>query len=153
MSNEVNLYRIIRAPAQRIYDAFVIPEALAKWNPPHGYYAKIHHLDARVGGTYRMSFVNLSCGEEHAFGGTYREMIPGEKLVFDDQFEDPGLPGQMITTVTLTSVANGTAVHIVQAGIPDAIPLEFCYAGWQESLQLLTQLVEPTIPAQAGKES
>ncbi len=152
MSNEVNLYRVIKAPAERIYNAFVTPEALVKWNPPHGYLAKIHHMDCRVGGTYRMSFINLGSGEEHAFGGTYRELEPGKKLVFDDQFENPELPGQMVTTVTLTSVLNGTAVSVVQAGIPEAIPLEFCYAGWQESLQLLTLLVEAEIPSAGGED-
>ncbi|SIT11941.1 Uncharacterized conserved protein YndB, AHSA1/START domain [Thalassolituus maritimus] len=153
MANEVHLYRVIKAPAERIYNAFVIPEALVKWNPPHGFVAKIHHMDARVGGTYKMSFINLGCGEEHSFGGTYREMIPGEKLVFDDQFDHPDLPGQMITTVTFTPVLNGTAMTVVQTGIPEAIPLEFCYAGWQESLQLLMQLVEPEIPSQFGGDA
>jgi len=148
MANKVSLHRVIKAPAQRIYDAFVIPEALVKWNPPHGFFAKIYHMDSRVGGTYKMSFVNLSCGEEHSFGGTYREMIPGEKLVFDDQFDNPDLPGQMVTTVSFTPVLNGTALHITQSGIPEEIPLEFCYVGWQESLQLLAQLVEPDIPSQ-----
>ncbi len=148
MPNEIKLHRVVRAPAERLYRAFITPEAMVKWNPPHGFIGKVHHMDARIGGTYKMSFINLGNGEEHSFGGTYRELIPNEKLVFDDQFDDPGLPGQMITTVDLKPVINGTEITIVQSGIPDAIPVEFCYVGWQESLQLLAQLVEPEIPSQ-----
>lgn len=144
--NTVRLHRVLRAPAERIYRAFLDADALAKWMPPHGYTCTVHALDAKVGGTYRMSFTNFSTGNGHSFGGTYLELVPNERIRHDDRFEDPGLPGTMITTITLKAVSCGTEVHIVQEGIPDVIPAEACYLGWQESLQLLGQLVEPEIP-------
>lgn len=146
-SNTVRLHRVLRAPPERIYRAFVDAGALAKWLPPHGYFATVHHLDARVGGTYRMSFTHLDSGQSHAFGGEYLELEPGRRIRHIDRFDDPGLPGQMTVTVVLAKVANGTDVTIEQEGIPEAIPVEDCYVGWQQSLQLLTQLVEDTGPA------
>ena len=146
-SNTVRLHRVLRAPPERIYRAFVDAGALAKWLPPHGYFATVHHLDARVGGTYRMSFTHLDSGQSHAFGGEYLELEPGRRIRHIDRFDDPGLPGQMTVTVALVKVANGTDVTIEQEGIPEAIPVEDCYVGWQQSLQLLTQLVEDTGPA------
>ena len=145
-SNTVRLHRVLKAPPERIYRAFLDPDAIPKWLPPHGFTCKVHHLDAKVGGTYRMSFTNFSTGNGHAFGGTYLELVPNERIRNDDRFEDPNLPGTMITTVTLKQVSVGTDVQIVQEGIPDAIPVEGCYLGWQESLVLLAQLVEPEIP-------
>ena len=138
--------RVIKATPHRIYRAFLDPDAIPKWLPPHGFTCKVHHLDAKVGGTYRMSFTNFSTGNGHAFGGTYLELVPNERIRNDDRFEDPNLPGTMVTTVTLKPVSVGTDVQIVQEGIPDAIPVEGCYLGWQESLVLLAQLVEPEIP-------
>ncbi len=119
---------------------------MAKWLPPHGFTGKVHEMDARVGGGYRMSFTNFGTGSSHSFGGTYLELVPNEKLRYNDRFDNPGLPGEMEVTVTLKPVLCGTELHVVQQGIPDAIPVEFCYLGWQESLALLAQLVEPTIP-------
>ena len=145
-SNTVRLHRVLKAPPERIYRAFLDPDAIPKWLPPHGFTCKVHHLDAKVGGTYRMSFTNFSTGNGHAFGGTYLELVPNERIRNDDRFEDPNLPGTMITTVTLKPVSVGTDVQIVQEGIPDAIPVEGCYLGWQESLVLLGKLVEPEIP-------
>ena len=145
-SNTVRHHRVLKAPPERIYRAFLDPDAIPKWLPPHGFTCKVHHLDAKVGGTYRMSFTNFSTGNGHAFGGTYLELVPNERIRNDDRFEDPNLPGTMITTVTLKPVSVGTDVQIVQEGIPDAIPVEGCYLGWQESLVLLAQLVEPEIP-------
>jgi len=145
--NTVRLHRVLRAPPERIYRAFVDAGALAKWLPPHGYFATVHHLDARVGGTYRMSFTHLDSGQRHAFGGEYLELEPGKRIRHTDRFDDPGLPGQMTVTVALVKVAHGTDVTIEQEGIPEAIPVEDCYVGWQQSLQLLTQLVEDTGPA------
>lgn len=145
-SNTVRLHRVLKAPPERIYRAFLDPDAIPKWLPPHGFTCKVHHLDAKVGGTYRMSFTNFSTGNGHAFGGTYLELVPNERIRNDDRFEDPNLPGTMVTTVTLKPVSVGTDVQIVQEGIPDAIPVEGCYLGWQESLVLLAQLVEPEIP-------
>ena len=145
-SNTVRLHRVLKAPPERIYRAFLDPDAIPKWLPPHGFTCKVHHLDAKVGGTYRMSFTNFSTGNGHAFGGTYLELVPNERIRNDDRFEDPDLPGTMVTTVTLKPVSVGTDVQIVQEGIPDAIPLEACYLGWQESLVLLGKLVEPEIP-------
>ena len=144
--NTVRLHRVLAAPAERIYRAFLDADAMAKWLPPNGFTGKVHHLDAKVGGTYRMSFTNFSTGNGHAFGGTYLELVPNERIRNDDRFDDPDLPGTMITTVTLTKVSVGTDVQIVQEGIPDAIPLEACYLGWQESLVLLGKLVEAEIP-------
>ena len=145
-ANTVRLHRVLTAPPERIYRAFLDADALAKWLPPNGFTGKVHQLDAKVGGTYRMSFTNFSTGNSHAFGGTYLELVPNERIKHDDRFEDPNLPGTMITTITLKAVSVGTDVQIVQEGIPDAIPLEACYLGWQESLVLLGKLVEPEIP-------
>jgi len=144
--NTVRLHRVIRAPAERVYRAFLDPDALAKWMPPHGFTGKVHQIDARVGGTYRMSFTNFSTGQTHAFGGTYLELVPNQRIRNTDVFDDPNLPGEMVTTVSLREVSCGTELDIVQEGIPEAIPLEGCYLGWQESLTLLAQLVEAEIP-------
>ena len=145
-SNTVRLHRVLQAPAERIYRAFLDADAYAKWLPPNGFTCKVHQLDARVGGTYRATFTNFSTGNGHTFGGKYLELVPNERIRHDDQFEDPNLPGTMITTIELKPVSVGTEVHIVQEGIPDAIPLEACYLGWQESLVLLGKLVEAEIP-------
>ena len=145
-SNTVRLHRVLRAKPERLYRAFIDPDAMAKWLPPHGFTGKVHHMDARVGGTYRMSFTNFSTGKSHAFGGKFLEMEPNKRLRYDDQFEDPNLPGTMITTVELREVFCGTEIHITQEGIPPMIPAEACYMGWQESLQLLDQLTGPEIP-------
>jgi len=142
----VKLHRVLPVPADRIYRAFLDADAMAKWLPPHGFTGKVHHLDAKVGGTYRMSFTNFSSGSSHAFGGTYLELKPGERIVHTDKFDDPNLPGEMKTTITLNKVSVGTELHVVQEGIPAAIPVEACYLGWQESLMLLAQLVGPEIP-------
>lgn len=142
----VTLYRVLRAPPERIYRAFLDPDAMAKWLPPHGFTGKVHHLDARVGGSYRMSFTNFSTGDSHAFGGQYLELVPFERIRHSDGFDDPNLPGMMVTTIVLRAVSCGTEVSIVQEGIPEAIPTEACYLGWQESLLLLGQLVEAEIP-------
>ncbi len=145
-TNTVRLHRVLRAPPERIYRAFLDADAMAKWLPPHGFTGKVHHLDARVGGTYRMSFTNFSSGHSHSFGGEYLELVPNERIRHTDKFDDPNLPGEMQVTVTLKPVSCGTEVNIVQEGIPAAIPLEACYLGWQESLALLAQLVEAAIP-------
>ncbi len=146
MSGTVRLHRVIRAAPERLYRAFLDPDAMAKWLPPHGFTGKVHHLDASVGGTYRMSFTNFSSGHSHAFGGTYVELVPNKRLRYTDRFEDPNLPGEMQTTITLAQVSCGTELHVAQEGIPDVIPVEQCYLGWQESLALLTLLVEADIP-------
>ena len=149
MSNEtgtVRLHRVLRAPPERVYRAFLDPEAMVKWLPPHGFTGKVHHIDPVVGGTYRMSFTNFGTGSSHAFGGTYRELVPGERIRYDDQFENPALPGTMQVSVSLKAVACGTEISIVQEGIPAMIPVEFCYLGWQESLTLRANVVEPQIP-------
>ena len=145
-SNTVRLHRVLRAPAARIYKAFLDPDAMAKWLPPHGFTGKVHQMDARVGGGYRMSFTNFGTGKSHAFGGTYVELKPHELIRYTNKFEDPNLPGEMQTTITLRKVACGTELSIVQEGIPAMIPVESCYLGWQESLALLAHLVEPEIP-------
>jgi len=142
----VRLHRVLRATPERVYRAFVDPDAMAKWLPPNGFTGKVHHMDARVGGSYRMSFTNFSTGSSHTFGGTYVELQPGERLRYTDRFDDPSLAGEMITTVSLASVACGTELTVVQEGIPDVIPTEACYLGWQESLVLLAKLVEAEIP-------
>lgn len=142
----VRFHRVLKAPPGRIYKAFLDADALAKWLPPHGFTCRVHHLDARVGGGYRMSFTNLGTGTSHSFGGEYLELVPEARIVHTDRFDDPGLPGEMRTTITLKPVSCGTEVEIVQDGIPDAIPTEACCLGWQESLALLTLLVEPEIP-------
>ncbi|MCF7222320.1 SRPBCC family protein [Marilutibacter chinensis] len=145
----VRLHRVLRAPPGRVYRAFLDADAMAKWLPPHGFTGKVHELDARVGGRYRMSFTNFGSGHSHAFGGTYLELVPNERIRYDDRFDDPNLAGLMETTVTLKAVACGTELHVTQTGIPAAIPTEFCYMGWQESLALLAHLVEPEIPDNA----
>ena len=142
----VRLHRVLRATPERIYRAFLDPDAMAKWLPPHGFTGKVHHLDAKVGGSYTMSFTNFSTGASHSFGGTYLDLVPNERIRHTDRFDDPGLPGEMQTTISLKKVSVGTEVNIVQEGIPAAIPPEACYLGWQESLTLLTQLVEAEIP-------
>jgi len=146
MSNVVRLHRVLRAPPERVYRAFLDPDAMVKWLPPHGYTGKVHHMDARVGGSHRMSFTNFSTGNSHAFGGRYVELTPHERIRYTDQFDDPAMPGEMQVTISLAAVACGTELTITQEGIPPAIPLEFCYLGWQESLSLLAHLVEPEIP-------
>lgn len=142
----VTLHRVIRAPAERIYRAFLDADAMCKWLPPHGFTGRVHHIDARTGGSYQMSFANLSTGHIHSFGGDYLELVPNERIRHSDRFDDPNLPGEMHTTITFTPVSCGTELHIVQEGIPSLIPTEACYLGWQESLVLLTQLVEAEIP-------
>jgi uncharacterized protein YndB with AHSA1/START domain len=143
--NTVKLHRVLRAPAERIYRAFLDPDAMAKWLPPHGFTGKVHQIKAEVGGTYRMSFTNLTTGHSHSFGGEFLELVPNERIVHTDKFDDPHLPGQMQTTIVLKKVSVGTELSVVQEGIPSAIPTEACYLGWQDSLTLLTQLVEPEI--------
>ena len=145
-TNSVKLHRVIRAPAERVYRAFLDPDALVKWMPPHGFTGKVYQLEATVGGSYKMSFTNFSTGQTIAFGGTYLELIPNERISNTDRFDDPSLPGEMITTVTMRKVSCGTELDIVQEGIPEVIPVEGCYLGWQESLTLLAQLVETEIP-------
>lgn len=143
----VRLHRVIKAPPERVYRAFLDPDAMAKWLPPHGFTGRVLEMDARVGGIYRMQFTNLGNGQVHAFGGKYLELVPNERIVNTDVFDDPNLAGQMTTTITLKAVFCGTELTATQEGIPAQIPVEACYMGWQESLQLLTLLVEPDIPA------
>jgi uncharacterized protein YndB with AHSA1/START domain len=147
-SNTVKLHRVFTAPPERVFKAFIDPDALVKWMAPHGFTAKVHHLDAKVGGTYKMLFSNFSTGSSHSFGGTYHEIIPNQLLRYTDQFDDSNLPGTIEVSIQLKAVSVGTEVHITQSGIPDVIPVEACYLGWQESLQLLTLLVNPEIPDQ-----
>lgn len=147
-TNTIRLHRVLRAPPERVYRAFLDADAMAKWLPPHGFTGKVHHLDAKVGGTFKMSFTNFNTGKCHSFGGTYLELKPNQLLRYTDKFDDPNLPGEMITTVNLTEVFCGTEVNIVQKGIPAMIPVQACYLGWQESLTLLAQLVEAEIPDQ-----
>jgi uncharacterized protein YndB with AHSA1/START domain len=142
----VRLHRVLRSTPERVYRAFLDPDAMAKWVPPHGFTGKVHDMDARVGGGYRMSFTNFGTGKSHSFAGKYVEMTPHSLIRYTDQFDDPNLPGEMQVTVSLKPVACGTELSIVQEGIPAAIPVEFCYLGWQESLTLLARLVEPQIP-------
>jgi uncharacterized protein YndB with AHSA1/START domain len=141
----VRLHRVLRAPPERIYRALLDADAMAKWLPPNGFTGKVHAMDARVGGSYRMSFTNFGTGDTHSFGGTYLELVPHERLRYTDRFDDPNLPGEMITTVTLRKIVGGTEFTAVQEGIPQAIPVEMCYLGWQESLVLLAKLVEAEI--------
>jgi uncharacterized protein YndB with AHSA1/START domain len=143
----VRLHRVLKTKPERIYRAFLDADALAKWLPPYGFTCKVHHLDAKVGGTFKMSFSNFGAGKGHSFGGKYLELVQSEKIRYTDTFDDPNLPGEMQTTVTLKPVICGTEVHIVQEGIPAVIPVEMCYLGWQESLEQLAKLVEPEIPA------
>lgn len=145
-AHTVELHRVIRAPAERLYKAFLDADAMAKWLPPYGFTCKVHHLEAKVGGTFRMSFTNFGTGHGHSFGGEYLELVPGAQISYTDKFDDPHLPGTMKTTVTFTPVVCGTELNIVQEGIPEAIPVEMCYLGWQESLAQLATLVEPQIP-------
>ena len=147
-TNTVKLHRVLKAKPERVYRAFLDPDAMAKWLPPHGFTGKVHQMDAKVGGSYKMSFTNFSTGKSHAFGGKFVEMKENELLKYTDRFDDPNLPGEMVTTVKLREVFCGTEINITQEGIPAMIPAEACYLGWQESLQLLAQLVEPEIPDQ-----
>src|SRR5262245_55874580 len=140
-TNTVRLHRVLRAPADRVYRAFLDPDAMTKWLPPHGYVGKVHEMDARVGGGYRMSFTNFGTGKTHSFGGNYVELTPGERIRYTDKFDAPNLPGEMQVTIQLRKVLCGTEVEIVQEGLPSAMPVEFCYVGWQESLGLLAHLV------------
>jgi uncharacterized protein YndB with AHSA1/START domain len=142
----VRLHRVLRATPERIYRAFLEPDAIAKWLPPYGFTCQVHHLDARVGGTHKMSFRNFTTGNSHSFGGEYAELVPFEKIRYSDRFDDSNLPGQMDVTVSLRQVSCGTELTIVQEGIPEVIPVEMCYLGWQESLLQLAKLVEPEIP-------
>ena len=142
----VRFHRVLRAPAERIYRAFLNADALAKWLPPNGFTGKVHHLDAKVGGTYKMSFTNFTTGNSHSFGGEYLELLPNERIRHTDKFDDPNLPGTMQVTVSFRKVSCGTELNIVQEGIPEVIPPEACYLGWQESLALLAELVEAEIP-------
>ena len=146
MPHTIRLHRVIKAPPERIYRAFTSPEALVKWLPPHGFVAQTHEFDARVGGSYRMSFINFSTNSKSSFGGEFLELLPGQRIRHTDRLDDPNLPGEMITTVDLKAVFCGTELQVVQEGVPDIIPAQACYLGWQESLQLLTLMVEPTIP-------
>jgi uncharacterized protein YndB with AHSA1/START domain len=145
-TNTIRLHRVLRAPPERVYRAFVEPDAKTKWLPPHGFTGKVHHADVRVGGSYRMSFTNHTSGHSHSWSGTYLELTPHERIRYADRFDDPNLPGEMNVTVTLKAVSCGTELSIVQEGVPAVIPPEMCYLGWQESLVALAQLVEPTIP-------
>ena len=142
-SRSVQLHRVLRTKPEKVYRAFLEPEAMSKWIPPYGFTCQVHHMDARVGGTFRMSFKNFSSGNEHSFGGEYLELVPNELIRYTDKFDDPNLPGVLQVSVTLKPVLCGTEINIVQEGIPEAIPLEMCYLGWQESLAQLATLVEP----------
>ena len=146
MTGTIQIHRVLRCTPERVYKAFLDAEALAKWLPPYGFTCKVHHLDARVAGTFRMSFTHFSTGQSHSFGGEYLELRPFECIRYKDRFDDPGLPGEMQVTVSLQAVSCGTDLHIVQEGIPSVIPLEMCYLGWQESIAQLAHLVEPDIP-------
>jgi len=147
-TNTIRLHRVLRSTPERIYRAFLDPDALVKWMPPNGFTGKVHHLDAKVGGTYQMAFTNFTTGKSHSFGGTYLELKPHERIRHTDNFNDPNLPGEMQVTIDLKQVACGTELNITQEGVPAVIPAEACYLGWQESLTLLAQLVEPEIPDQ-----
>ena len=145
-TSTVRLHRVLRAAPEKVYRAFLDPDAMVKWLPPDGFTGKVHHMDAKVGGTYKMSFTNFTTGQSHSFGGTYLELVPHERIRNTDKFDDSSLPGELQTTVSLKKVSCGTEVSIVQEGLPEAIPPEACYLGWQESLALLAQLVEADIP-------
>jgi uncharacterized protein YndB with AHSA1/START domain len=149
-TSTIRLHRVIRAAPERVYRAFLDPEALAKWIPPNGFTGKVHHMDARVGGTYKMSFTNFGASKSHSFGGTYVELTPHQRIRYTDTFDDPNLPGEMNVTITLKKVSCGTELSIVQEGVPEVIPPEACYLGWQESLVLLAKLVEAEIPGLSG---
>lgn len=146
MPGTIRLHRVLRAAPERVYRAFLDRDAMAKWLPPYGFTGKVHHADAKVGGTYQMSFTNFTTGKSHSFGGRYLEMKPNELIRYTDKFDDPNLPGEMQTTVTLKQVSCGTELNVVQEGVPDVIPAEACYLGWQESLAQLATLVDPEIP-------
>jgi uncharacterized protein YndB with AHSA1/START domain len=145
-TNTIRLHRVLRSTPERIYRAFLDADAKAKWLPPNGFTGKVHHLDAQVGGTYKMSFTNFTTGKSHSFGGTYLELLPHERIRYTDKFDDPNLAGEMQTTISLKQVSCGTELNIVQEGVPAVIPAEACYLGWQDSLNLLAKLVEPEIP-------
>lgn len=145
-TNTIRLHRVFRATPERIYRAFVDADAMVKWLPPNGFTGKVHHMDAKVGGTFKMSFTNFTTGKSHSFGGQYLELVPHERIRYTDNFDDPNLPGEIRVTVTLTRVSCGTDINILQEGVPDVIPAEACYLGWQESLILLGKLVEAEIP-------
>jgi len=145
-AHTIRLHRVLRATPEKVYRAFLDGDAMSKWLPPNGFTGKVHHIDAKVGGTYKMSFTNFSTGKSHSFGGEYLELVPNERLRYTDRFDDPNLPGEMQTTVTLKKVSCGTELNVVQEGVPEVIPAEACYVGWQESLNLLAILVEPEIP-------
>ena len=145
-TNTISLHRVLRAPPDRVYRAFLDAGALCKWLPPYGFTGTVHELDAKVGGKYRMSFTNFGSGSSHSFGGEYLELVPGKRIVHTDRFDDPNLPGEMVTTISFVKVSCGTELHVTQEGVPAAIPPEMCYLGWQESLALLAHVVEPEIP-------
>ena len=142
----IQLHRVLRATAERVYKAFLDGDAMSKWLPPNGFTGKVHHIEAKVGGTYKMSFTNFGTGKSHSFGGEFLELLPHERIRYTDRFDDPNLPGEMQTTVTLKKVSCGIELNVVQEGVPSVIPIEACYLGWQESLILLAKLVEPEIP-------
>jgi len=144
-ANTVKLHRVLKSTPDRVYRAFLDPDAMAKWLPPHGFTGKVHSIEARVGGSYKMSFKNFTTGESHSFGGKYLELVPNERIRHTDRFDDNNLPGEMVTTIAIKQVSVGVELNVVQEGIPEAIPVEACYLGWQDSLTLLTQLVEPEI--------
>ncbi len=146
MPSTIRLHRVLRTTPEKLYRAFIEPDAMAKWLPPHGFTCKVHQMDPRVGGTYKMSFTNFTTGQSHSFGGSYLELVPGERLRYSDRFDDPNMPGEIQVTITLKKVSVGTEINIVQEGVPDVIPAEACYLGWQESLSLLANVVEPNIP-------
>jgi uncharacterized protein YndB with AHSA1/START domain len=145
MPNTVHLHRVLSAKPDKVYRAFIDPDAMAKWIAPNGYTCKVHHMDAKVGGSYKMSFKNFTTNQSHSFGGQYKELIPGKSLRYTDRFDDPNLPGEILVTITLKEVSVGTEINITQEGLPDLIPVEACYLGWQESLLNLAKLVEPEI--------
>ena len=147
-TNTVRIHRVLRGKAERVYRAFIDPDAMVKWLPPHGFVGKVHQMDAKVGGAYKMSFKNFSTGASHSFGGKYLELVPNERIRYTDKFDDPGLPGEMQTTIAIRQLALGVELNVTQEGLPEAIPLDACYLGWQESLELLAKLVEPEIPDQ-----
>ena len=146
MPSTIRLHRVLRTAPERVYRAFLDPNAMVKWLPPNGFTATVHHMDARVGGSYKMSFTNFTTGKSHSFGGKYLELVPQERIRYNDKFDDPNLRGEMQVTITLKKVVVGTEIHITQEGVPDIIPAEACYLGWQESLTLLAKLVEAEIP-------
>jgi uncharacterized protein YndB with AHSA1/START domain len=145
-TNTIRLHRVLRAAPERVYRAFLDADAMAKWLPPNGFTGKVHHMDAKVGGTYKMSFTNFTSGNSHSFGGAYLDLVPHERIRYTDKFDDPNMPGEIQTTITLKKVSVGTELNVVQEGVPDVIPPEACYLGWQESLILLAKLVEAEVP-------